>query len=79
MCDVGVVCCQLLGCAAAWRSKRGPAKPAKMEDMVDLSAAFGISFGENDSDSSDAEFAPGDHQVDSEGRYFYCFAPLQCT
>lgn len=52
---------------AVWRSRRGPAKPARKEEVVDLSSAFGVSFGANDSDSSDAEFAPEDGQVDSEG------------
>ncbi len=62
-------CILILCVAAAWRSKRGPAKPAKKEEVVDLSTAFGISFGGDDTDSSDAEFAPEDHHVDSEGRY----------
>lgn len=51
----------------AWRSMRGPAKPTKKEDLVDLASTFGIQFG--DSDSSDAEFAPEDDEVDSEGLY----------
>lgn len=56
-------------CCVGWRPRRGPAKPAKKEDVVDLAAAFGISFVNNgdDSDSSDAEFAPEDDPMDSEG------------
>ena len=55
-------------CCAGWRSRRATAKPAKKEEVVDLAAAFGISFGNNDdSDSSDAEFAPEDDPMDSEG------------
>ncbi len=42
------------------------ARPARKEDAVDLGAKFGISFDE-DSDSSDGEFAPEDEQVDSDG------------
>ena len=34
---------------------------------MDLSAKFGMSFG-SDSDSSDAEFAPENEAIDSEGR-----------
>lgn len=52
-------------CCAAWRPKRAPAKPKK-EELVDLASTFGIKFGD-DSDSSDAEFAPEDDAVDSEG------------
>ena len=50
-----------------WRSRRGPAKPPKKEEVVDLAAAFGVSFGSDGSDSSDAEFAPEDDPMDSEG------------
>ena len=49
----------------AWRSRRA-AKPAKKEEVVDLASTFGIEFGD-DSDSSDAEFAPEDDEIDSEG------------
>lgn len=48
----------------AWRSRRA-AKPAKKEEVVDLASTFGIEFGD-DSDSSDAEFAPEDDEIDSE-------------
>ena len=34
--------------------------------MVDLGAKFGMSFG-SDSDSSDAEFAPENEAIDSDG------------
>lgn len=30
---------------AVWRSRRGPAKPARKEEVVDLSSAFGVSLG----------------------------------
>lgn len=54
--------------AAAWRSKRGPVKPPKKEDLVDLGRTFGVAFGgSDDSDSSDAEFAPEDEDIDSDG------------
>lgn len=54
---------------AVWRSRRGPAKPPRKEDLVDLASTFGIRFGGDgdDTDSSDAEFAPEDGEVDSEG------------
>lgn len=50
----------------AWRSSRKKADPAKAEDVVDLGSKFGMSFG-SDSDSSDAEFAPEDEAIDSDG------------
>ena len=50
----------------AWRSSRKKAQPAKTEDVVDLSSKFGMSFG-SDSDSSDAEFAPENEAIDSDG------------
>lgn len=50
----------------AWRSSRKKAKPAKEEDVVDLGSKFGMSFG-SDSDSSDAEFAPENEAIDSDG------------
>ena len=58
---------------AVWRSRRGPAKPPRKEDLVDLASTFGIQFGGNgdDTDSSDAEFAPEDGEVDSEGTVMY--------
>ena len=49
-----------------WRSSRKKANPAKKEDIVDLGSKFGMSFG-SDSDSSDAEFAPENETIDSDG------------
>lgn len=49
-----------------WRSSRKKAAPAKNEDVVDLSSKFGMSF-DSDSDSSDAEFAPENEAIDSDG------------
>ena len=50
----------------AWRSSRKKANPAKNEDVVDLGSKFGMNFG-SDSDSSDAEFAPENETIDSDG------------
>lgn len=52
--------------AIAWRSSRKKANPPKKEDVVDLGSKFGMSFG-SDSDSSDAEFAPENETIDSDG------------
>ena len=49
-----------------WRSSRKKANPAKKEDVIDLGSKFGMSFG-SDSDSSDAEFAPENETIDSDG------------
>ena len=49
-----------------WRSSRKKANPAKNEDVVDLGSKFGMSLG-SDSDSSDAEFAPENEAIDSDG------------
>lgn len=49
-----------------WRSSRKKANPAKKEAFVDLGSKFGVSFG-SDSDSSDAEFAPENETIDSDG------------
>lgn len=53
--------------AIVWRSSRKKANPAKKEDVVDLGSKFGMSFG-SDSDSSDAEFAPENETIDSDGK-----------
>lgn len=52
--------------AIVWRSSRKKANPAKKEDVIDLGSKFGMSFG-SDSDSSDAEFAPENETIDSDG------------
>ncbi len=50
------------------RPKRAPAKPARQEDLVDLGRTFGVTLGSgDDTDSSDAEFAPENEKMDSEG------------
>ena len=64
--EVEVLCIQCMYCIIGWRPKREAAKPTRKEDLVDLASTFGISFGD-DSDSSDAEFAPADDSMDSEG------------
>ena len=51
-----------------WRSSRKKANPAKKEDVVNLGSKFGMNFG-SDSDSSDAEFAPENETIDSDGIY----------
>ena len=43
--------------------------------MVDLGSKFGMSFG-SDSDSSDAEFAPEDEIIDSDGTMVRFHFPL---
>jgi len=57
------------------RPKRAPAKPAKQEDLVDLSRTFGVAFrgSGDDTDSSDAEFAPENEKMDSEGEVHICY------
>ena len=55
---------------SGWRPQRVSSKPARSVDLVDLKKTFGISFrdGEDDdTDSSDAEFAPENECIDSEG------------
>ena len=58
--------CLSLCSTVVWRSSRKKANPAKKEDVVDLGSKFGMNFG-SDSDSSDAEFAPENETIDSDG------------
>lgn len=52
--------------ADAWKRSQRKIRPARQTEVVDIGAKFGVSLGSG-SDSSDAEFAPEEAELDSEG------------